>query len=70
MIKLFSIGILPSGVERLQSQLLIGSDTADFIKEKDVVKCWGYGRNGFDFYDYKSPYLIVNDINEMKKQVL
>ena len=69
-IKLLKIGTLDDGTIRLQSQLYLGKDTADFIMSDETLKCWGNGNIGFDFYEYKKPYIIVNNINEMKRQKL
>ena len=68
--KLLRIGELPDGTIRLQSQLLVGRDEADFIMEAGVLKCYGYGNKGFDFYEYKEPYTIVINKSEMRTQEL
>ena len=69
-IKLLNIGELPDGTIRLQSQLNVGSDIADFIMESGIVKCYGNGKKGFNFYEYKKPYTIVTDRAEMRTQEL
>jgi len=30
----------------------------------------GNGKNGIDFYEYKQPYIIVDNIKDMKYQIL
>lgn len=69
-IKLLNIGSLSDGTIRLQSQLLVGKDSADFIIQDGVLKCYGNGDKGFNFYEYKKPYTIVTDISEMRTQEL
>ena len=43
----------------LQSQLYLGKSSNDFIMEDGVLKNYGKGNKGFDFYEYKQPYVIV-----------
>lgn len=69
-IKLLKIGELADGTQRFQSQLLVGKDSADFIMEDGVMKCWGNGKKGFDFYEYKEQYEIVESKKDMAVQVL
>ncbi len=70
-IKLFEIGTMPDGVRRFQSQLSVGKSTADFIMETDgVIKCYGKGNRGFDFYEYKEPYIIITQKQLMNFQTL
>ena len=69
-IKLFKTAQI-NGVTSLQSQLYIGKATADFILDSNgVLKCWGKGDKGFDFYEYKGKYSIVENIKEMTTQPL
>ena len=68
-IKLFEITPIDD-VRRFQSQLRVGRAVADFIMEDDIMKCYGYGEKGFNFYPYSGEYEIVNDISEMKHQQL
>lgn len=68
-IKLLNIGKI-EGTIRLQSQLLVGTDTADFILEDGVLKSWSHGNNGIGFYETTIPYIIVEDKKEMFKQAL
>jgi len=71
MIKLFKIASLNDGTERFQTQLSIGSDTANFIREpKGKMKAYGNGKNGFSFYEYNEPYQVVDNIKEMRTQIL
>lgn len=71
MIKLFKIDELESGVQRFQSQLLVGSDVADFILDIDgVMKVFRNGKKGLAFYEYKEPYQMVEDKLEMRLQLL
>jgi len=69
-IKLYKLDEMEDGTIRLQSQLYIGKDTADFIIENGVVKFYNKGKNGFGYYEYKEPYIIVDDISMMKNQPL
>ena len=60
-IKLHKLDKLEDGTQRFQSQLLIGKNVADFIMGSDgVMKCYGHGKNGFDFYKYNEPYELVS----------
>ena len=71
MIKLLLIDTLGNGTQRFQSQLYIGRNTADFIMRSDgIMRCYGDGDKGMDFYEFKEPYEIVSDISEMKYQKL
>lgn len=69
MIKLFKIGE-HNGVLRLQSQLYVGGNVADFILEDGVVKCWGFKESKLGFHEYTKPYIIVDSIEEMRRQPL
>ena len=69
-IKLFKCGELSDGTVRLQSQLLVGSDSADFILENGKLKHYNRGINGFNFYETDIPYVIVEDKKEMIRQEL
>lgn len=70
-IKLLKIGEVSNGVQRFQSQLLVGTDTADFIIDSDgIVKHWERGNLGFNFYEFKKQYEIVSSKNDMIKQEL
>lgn len=62
---------LSNGTQRFQSQLYVGKDTADFIMRTDgIMRYYGNGKNGFDYYEYKEPYEIVLNKNDMVRQVL
>ena len=64
-IKLLKAGELSDGTQRLQSQLMVGKDTADFVLRTDgILECWGNGVKGFGFYEYKEPYEIVSNKSE------
>lgn len=71
-IKLFPIGEpMENGTQRLQSQLYLSSQTADFILENEVLKVWGFEKEkGFGFHETNKPYEIVNSKKEIKKQQL
>lgn len=68
-IKLLKVG-MTGGVTRLQSQLCVGSGMCDFILEDGKLKNWKYGKNGTDFYEIDTPYVIVESKEEMEKQEL
>ena len=68
-IKLLNVGTVDEAI-RLQSQLRVGTHTADFILENGILKNWSNGNNGFDFYPCDLPYEIVSEKSEMKKQIL
>jgi len=70
-IKLYNIGKIDNGVTRLQSQLFLGRDKADFIMEKDgTVKELRYNNGSLGFHKFKGEYEIVNNIKEMMSQEL
>ena len=70
-IKLLKIDELADGTQRFQSQLLVGKDTADFVMRNDgILRCYGSGNKGFDFYEYKQPYEIVLSKADMVRQAL
>ena len=70
-IKLLNIGTTTlhcktvPNLTRLQSQLYLGKNTADFILENGVLKKWSNGINGFDFYETKIPYEIFENKEDM-----
>jgi hypothetical protein len=71
MMKLYKKDILDDGTQRFKSQLYLNRDTVDFIMRIDgVMRCYGYGEKGFNFYPYNEPYKIVSNIKEMKTQIL
>lgn len=62
---------LYNGTQRFQSQLYVGKDTADFVMRTDgIMRCYGKGKNGFDYYEYKEPYEIVSNKRDMLMQAL
>jgi hypothetical protein len=71
MIKLLKIDELSNGTQRFQSQLYLGKTTADFVMRTDgIMRCYGNGKQGFDYYEYKEPYIIVPSKNDMIRQQL
>lgn len=61
MTKLYYAGTLPCGTIRLQSQLLQGKQAADYTLETDfILRNWGKGEKGFDFYPVNIDYVIIN----------
>lgn len=70
-IKLFKAGELSDGTQRFQSQLLVGTDTADFVMGTDgVMRFYNNGDKGFGFYEYLKPYEIVSNKSDMVYQEL
>lgn len=70
-IKLMKVDKLSNGMQRFQSQLYVGKDTADFVMRTDgIMRFYGNGKKGFDYYEYKKPYEIVSSKNDMVKQAL
>lgn len=70
-IKLFEIEGLSDGTRRFQSQLYVGSDTADFVMESDeIMTHYGHGKKGFDFYPFAGEYEIVANKSDMNIQIL
>lgn len=69
-IKLLKIGELENGTIRLQSQLLVGQNVANFILEDGILKVWRYGNEGTEFYETEIPYEIVHNKLEMRCQPL
>jgi hypothetical protein len=70
-IKLMKVDELSNGTQRFQSQLYVGKDTADFVMRNDgIMRCYGNGKNSFDYYEYKEPYEIVSSKNDMVRQAL
>lgn len=68
-IKLLDIGEI-DGVKRLQSQLSVGKDSADFILENGILKNWSYKNGSVGFHETSIEYEIVKDKSEMSKQPL
>jgi hypothetical protein len=70
-IKLFKVDELSDGTKRFQSQLMVGRKAVDFIMGSDgIMKIWSNGENGFDFYEYKGSYEIIDSKSEMIEQIL
>jgi len=55
---------------RLQSQLMVGKDSVDFILEDNVLKNWCYKNGAVGFHKTDIPYKIVTDKKELIKQKL
>jgi len=70
-IKLLPIETMKDGTIRLQSQLYVGRNVADFVLKDGVLKHWGCGEGGaVGFHPTDIPYEIVKDKSEMKVQEL
>jgi len=69
-IKLLEIKSSLPNIRRFQSQLQVGGDTAGFIMEDGVMKSYGNGELGFNYYTFDGSYKIVENVNDMKKQEL
>lgn len=69
-IKLLKLDTMKSGIIRLQSQLLVGKNTADFILEDGILKNWSHGNKGFGFYVIDIPYEIIHNVKDMVSQEL
>ena len=70
-IKLLKVDEFKNGTQRFQSQLYVGKDTCDFVMGTDgIMKCYGRSNKGFDFYEYKEPYLIISNKSNMIRQEL
>jgi hypothetical protein len=76
-IKLFKIGEIEVDgkiIIRLQSQLSVGTDCATHIIEDGELKSWRYGKSDdegeVDFYKDDSPYEIVENIEDMRRELL
>lgn len=68
--KLFYVGKSSTGAIRLQSQLFVGRDAADFILEDGKLKHWSIGDGGLNFHETDIPYVIVYNKQEMSRQEL
>ena len=70
MIKLWKVDEMKDGTIRLQSQLMAGKDSVDFVIKDGILKCWGRGKKGFNFYEFTDPYEIVESRKDMAVQKL
>ena len=61
---------MEDGTIRLQSQLMVGRCSVDFILENNELKHWSHAHGGFDFHKTDIPFEIVDNIEEMKTQNL
>ena len=71
-LKLLNISTQPDGTIRLQSQLYVGRDIADYIIRPNGDLCqWDLGENSFGFYPRNDiEYVIVNDRKDMIEQAI
>ena len=70
-IKLYVAYKKDNGTIGLQSQLYVGKDTVDFILEDNVLKNWCWKPMlGYGFHETDIPYEIINNVNDMKTQML
>lgn len=69
-IKLLKLDELANGTIRLQSQLCVGKDVADFILVNGVLKHYGRHTDVFGFYETDIPYEIVDSVEDMQYQQL
>lgn len=69
-IKLLKLDTVLNGVIRLQSQLLVGQNVADFVLEDGILKNYRHGKNGFDFYETDMEFEIVESREEIFTQTL
>jgi len=70
-IKLLEVEVLKDGTKRLQSQLWVGRDAADFIIDPDgIIKVLTYGAKGENFYPFNGEYEIVASKIDMVSQGL
>jgi hypothetical protein len=70
-IKLLKVGETEDGAIRLQSQLMVGRQSVDFILEGGVLKCWGHSpTGGLGFHECDTPYEVVENVEEMRAQAL
>ena len=69
-IKLLKVSELADGAIRLQSQLYVGCGSADFILKDGVLKSWGSGDKGFNFYETDILYELVESEKDMIYQQL
>jgi len=70
-IKLLYVGKMDTGTIRLQSQLFIGRDCADFILKNKKLRVWGYNKHGgLGFHETKIPYEIVYKKEDMISQII
>jgi hypothetical protein len=71
MIKLYKVDEMSDGTERFSTQLGLRNNTISFIREKNgVMKHFNRGEKGIGFYEYKKPFKIVENISDMRKQIL
>jgi hypothetical protein len=70
-IKLFKVEEMKNGTIRLQSQLMLGRDSVDFIIKDGILKHHGWKpKKGWDFHECNEPYEIVENRKDMLTQQL
>lgn len=69
-IKLYYAGTLQDGTIRLQSQLYVGKDSADFIIKNGSLHVWDCSNGGFGFHETNIPHEIIYFKKEMQTQIL
>ena len=69
-IKLLKIDEMEDGTLRLQSQLMVGRDSVDFILKNGILKNWCYLSGGVGFHKTNIPYEIINSKKDMVRQSL
>lgn len=71
LLEIESVKIQGKTTRRFQSQLQVGTDSADFVmREDNVMMFYDYGEKGYGFYPYNKAYEIVDSIEDMKYQPL
>lgn len=69
-IKLLKVDEIKNGTIRLQSQLMAGRDSVDFIIEDGILKNWGHKDGNLGFHKTDVEYEIVESKKEMMYQPL
>ena len=69
-IKLLKVDEMEDGTLRLQSQLMVGRDSVDFILKDGILKNWCYLSGGVGFHETDISYEIVNSKKNIIKQLL
>lgn len=70
-IKLLKVEETEDGTLRLQSQLMVGRDSVDFILKDGTLKNWCYNKKGgVGFHETDIPYEIINNVKDMNTQQL
>lgn len=70
-IKLFLVGTMDDGTMRLQSQLMVGRCSVDFLIKDGRLFNWFFKPlNGVGFHEIDIPYVVITNKEEMKEQEL